>query len=165
MTGKSFWAGAAIRAAVSAVVLSAAGQQTSGNPSVTSEQAGAGLLLFQTKCARGHCGDLSGGASAPPLACRAFGDVWSERFIRDSTLAAITSSNVNSLGGAWATQLPGGTNQTGLTMSKGLILVPTANCKVVALNAKTGEILWEFTLPERPARRGVAVGNDVGLVF
>src|SRR5262245_55750761 len=36
---------------------------------------------------------------------------------RYSTLGAITSSNVNSLGGAWATQLPGRTNQTGLTMS------------------------------------------------
>ena len=50
-------------------------------------------------------------------------------------------------------------------MSNGLIYVPTANCKVIALNAKTGEILWEFALPERPARRGVAVGDDVGLVF
>lgn len=84
---------------------------------------------------------------------------------RYSTLRAITSSNVHSLGGAWATQLPGRTNQTGLTMSNGLIYVPTANCKVIALNAKTGEILWEFALPERPARRGVAVGDDVGLVF
>ena len=64
--------------------------------------------------------------------------------------AGITSSNVNSLAGAWATQLPGRTNQTGLTMSKGVILVPTANCKVVALNAKTGEILWEFALPSGP---------------
>jgi PQQ-dependent dehydrogenase (methanol/ethanol family) len=278
MTVKSFWAGAAISAAASAVVLSAAGQQTSVNPSFTAEQAGAGRLVFQTNCATCHGADLSGGPYAPPLAGRAFVDVWSKRSIRDliesirtmpptnprmfdddarlnlaayilqvngiaagpgrltltaadalaslktsrpalaaatpatetqsgpppcpdvaqsqtapnsvrrgrtagasgsewpvyggsssnqrySTLAAITSSNVNSLGGAWATQLPGRTNQTGLTMSNGLIFVPTANCKVVALNAKTGEILWEFALPERPARRGVAVGNDVGLVF
>lgn len=84
---------------------------------------------------------------------------------RYSTLRAITSSNVHSLGGAWATPLPGRTNQTGLTMSNGLIYVPTANCKVIALDAKTGERLWEFALPERPARRGVAVGDDVGLVF
>jgi quinohemoprotein ethanol dehydrogenase len=278
MTGKRFWAGAAVSAAASAVVLSAAGQQTRATPSFTAEQAGAGRPVFQTTCATCHGADLSGSPYAPPLAGRAFVDVWSKRSIRDliesirtmpptnprtfdddarlnlaayilqangiaagpgpltataadaltsltasrpalaaatsateppsgppscpdgaqsrtapnsvlrarpagasanewpvygggssnqrySMLMGITASNVNSLGGAWATQLPGQTNQTGLTMSKGLILVPTANCKVIALNAKTGEILWEFALPERPARRGVAVGNDVGLVF
>ena len=278
MTVKGFWAGAAVSAAASAVVLSAAGQQTNATPSFTADQAGAGRPVFQTNCATCHGADLSGGPYAPPLAGRVFVDAWSKRSIRDliesirtmpptnprtfdddarlnlavyilqtngiaagprpltataadaltsltasrpalagatsateppggppscpdgaqsrtapnsvlrarpagasanewpvyggtfsnqrySTLASITTSNVSSLGGAWATQLPGQTNQTGLTMSKGLILVPTANCKVVALNAKTGEILWEFALPERPARRGVAVGNDVGLVF
>ena len=271
-------AAAAISAAASAVMLSAAGQQSSVNPSFTAEQARAGQPVFQTNCATCHGADLSGGPYAPPLAGRGFADAWSKRSVRDliesirtmpptnprmfdddarlnlaayilqvngmapgparlmltaadalaslktsrpavsaatpgtdtpsgppscpdvdasrtapntarrgravgasasewpvyggsssnqrySTLGAITSSNVNSLGGAWATQLPGRTNQTGLTMSNGLILVPTANCKVVALNAKTGEIVWEFALPERPARRGVAVGDDVGLVF
>jgi len=278
MTVKRIWAGAAVCAAASAVVLSAAGQQTSVTPSFTAEQVGAGRPVFQTNCATCHGADLSGGPYAPPLAGRAFVDAWSSRSTRDmiesirtmpptnprmfdddarlnlaayilqanglaagpgpltltaagalaslktsrpalaaatpaterqsgpppcpdgaqsriapnsalrarpagasanewpvyggsssnqrySTLAAITSSNVHSLGGAWVTPLPGQTNQTGLTMSKGLILVPTANCKVIALNAKTGEILWEFALPERPARRGVTVGNDVGLVF
>jgi alcohol dehydrogenase (cytochrome c) len=278
MTVKDLWVAAAISAAASAVMLSAAGQQSSANPSFTAEQAGAGRAVFQANCATCHGPDLSGGPYAPPLAGRGFADAWSKRSTRDlietirtmppsnprtfdddarlnlaayilqvngmaagsgrltltaadalaslktsrpavaaatpgteassgpppcpedtpsktaqnsarrgraagtsanewpvyggslsnqrySTLAAITASNVNSLSGAWATQLPGRTNQTGLTMSNGLIFVPTANCKVIALNAKTGEILWEFALPERPARRGVAVGNDVGLVF
>jgi len=269
-------AAVAISAVGAVVLLSAAGQPASVNPSFTAEQARAGQPAFQTNCAACHGADLSGGPYAPPLAGRGFADAWSKRSVRDliesirtmpptnprmfdddarlnlaayilqvngmapgparlmltsadalaslktsrpaaatpgtdtpggpascpevdasrtaantarqgravgasasewpvyggsssnqrySTLGAITASNVNSLGGAWATQLPGRTNQTGLTMSKGLILVPTANCKVVALNAKTGEMVWEFALPERPARRGVAVGDDVGLVF
>ena len=83
MTVKSFWAGAAISAAASAVVLSAAGQQTSVNPSFTAEQAEAGRPVFQTNCATSHGADLSGGPYAPPLAGRAFVDVWSKRSIRD----------------------------------------------------------------------------------
>jgi mono/diheme cytochrome c family protein len=83
MTVKRFWAGAAITAAASAVVLSAAGQQTSVTPSFTTEQVGAGRLVFQTNCATCHGADLSGGPYAPPLAGRAFVDVWSTRTIRD----------------------------------------------------------------------------------
>ena len=79
----AIWAGAAISAAASAVVLSAAGQQTSVNPSFTAEQARAGQLVFQTNCATCHGADLSGGPYAPPLAGRGFVDVWSKRSIRD----------------------------------------------------------------------------------
>src|SRR5205814_9646793 len=87
MTVKSFWAGAAVSAAASAVVLSAAGQQTSVTPSFTAEQVGAGRPVFQTNCATCHGADLSGGPYAPPLAGRAFVDVWSKR----STLDLIES--------------------------------------------------------------------------
>src|SRR5262245_40785584 len=83
MTVKNFWAGAAISAAASAVVLSAAGKQASVNPSFTAEQVGAGRLAFQANCATCHGADLSGGPYAPPLAGRAFADQWSTRSIRD----------------------------------------------------------------------------------
>ncbi len=82
-----------------------------------------------------------------------------------STLTQITASNVMSLGGAWMTQLPGLTNQTAVTMANGLLFVPTMNCKVAALDAKTGQTVWVFELAEPPARRGVVVGADLGLVF
>ena len=84
---------------------------------------------------------------------------------RYSTLAQITASNVNALGGAWMTRLPGPTNQTGITMSDGRIFVATLNCTVTALDAKSGQILWVFELTEPPARRGVAVGADLGFVL
>ena len=84
---------------------------------------------------------------------------------RYSTLTQITASNVKALGGAWMTRLPGPTNQTGVTMSDGRIFVATLNCTVTALDAKTGQILWVFELTERPARRGVAVGADLGFVL
>ena len=83
MTAKVFWAGVVVSAAASALVLSAAGQQSSVNPSFTAEQAGAGRLAFQTNCAVCHGADLFGGPNAPPLAGRAFVDVWSKRSSRD----------------------------------------------------------------------------------
>src|SRR5438477_2287641 len=83
MTVKGFCAGAAVSAAASAFVLSAAGQQSSVNPSFSAEQAGAGRQVFQTNCATCHGADLSGGPYAPPLAGRAFVDVWSKRSTRD----------------------------------------------------------------------------------
>ena len=84
---------------------------------------------------------------------------------RYSTLAEITRSNVASLGGAWMTRLPGPTNQSSVTMSNGRIFVALMNCNVAALDAKTGEIAWVFELVESPARRGLAVGADLGVVF
>ena len=84
---------------------------------------------------------------------------------RYSTLAQITASNIKALGGAWMTRLPGPTNQTAITMAHGRIFVGTLNCKVTALDAKTGQIVWVFELTEPPARRGVAVGADFGFVF
>ena len=84
---------------------------------------------------------------------------------RYSTLTQITTSNVRSLGGAWMTRLPGLTNQTAVTMANGLLFVATLNCKVAALDAKTGQTVWVFELTEPPAKRGVVVGADLGLVF
>lgn len=84
---------------------------------------------------------------------------------RYSTLAQITAGNIRALGGAWMARLPGPTNQTAVTMAHGRIFVATLNCKVTALDAKTGQIVWVFELTEPPARRGVAVGVDFGSVF
>jgi quinohemoprotein ethanol dehydrogenase len=90
------------------------------------------------------------------------GSTTNQRF---STLAKITASNVATLGGAWMTRLPGPTNQTSVTMSNGRIFVPTMNCNVAALDAKTGQIAWVFELTTPPARRGLVVGADLGRVF
>src|SRR5262245_45926247 len=76
-------AAAAISAVAFAVMLSAAGQQSSVNPSFTAEQARAGQSVFQTNCATCHGADLSGGPYAPPLAGRGFADAWSKRSVRD----------------------------------------------------------------------------------
>src|ERR1700741_2786092 len=83
MPVRSSGAGAAISAAASAVVLSAAGQQASVSPSFTAEQVGAGRQVFQTNCATCHGADLSGGPCAPRVPGRTFADVWSKRSIRD----------------------------------------------------------------------------------
>ena len=84
---------------------------------------------------------------------------------RYSTLAQITTGNVAELGGAWMTRLPGPTNQSSVTMSNGRIFAALMNCNVAALDAKTGAIAWVAELAEPPARRGLAVGPDLGFVF
>jgi mono/diheme cytochrome c family protein len=75
-------AAAAISAVASAIMLSAAGQQASVNPSLR-PRARAGQPAFQTNCATCHGADLSGGPYAPPLAGRGFADAWSKRSGRD----------------------------------------------------------------------------------
>ena len=100
MTVKRFWASAVVSAAASPLVLSAAGQQSSVNPPFTVEQAGAGRLVFQTNCATCHGADLLGGPYAPPLAGRAFVDVWSKRSTRDliESIRTMPPTNPGTLG-------------------------------------------------------------------
>ena len=68
---------------------------------------------------------------------------------RYSTLKQIDSSNVNQLKGAWMTRLKGSgfggkySFEATPLVKDGIMYVITGNDDVFALNAKTGEILWE----------------------
>ena len=84
---------------------------------------------------------------------------------RYSPLAQITTTNIATLGGAWTRQLPGPTNQSSITMSSGRVFVALMNCRVAALDARSGDIAWVSELTEPPARRGLAVDADLGFVF
>src|SRR5215813_9139377 len=101
------------------------------------------------------------------------GDVTNQRY---STLKQINTSNVKQLKGAWMTRLKG----SGLAgkysfeatplVKDGIMYVITGNDDVFALNAKTGEILWEYwsgidqkisTVCCGWVNRGLAMGEGV----
>jgi len=93
---------------------------------------------------------------------------------RYSTLARITASNVKTLKGAWMARLQSGFgagfSQQGTPVVKdGVMYVTTGEQEIFALNAKTGDLIWEYRTPTDPktgdnkAKRGVALGE--GMVF
>jgi len=93
---------------------------------------------------------------------------------RYSTLARINASNVKTLKGAWMTRLQSGFgagfSQQGTPVVKdGVMYVTTGEQEIFALNAKTGNLIWEYRTPTDPktgdnkAKRGVALGE--GMVF
>ena len=96
---------------------------------------------------------------------------------RYSTLTQINTSNVRQLKGAWMTRLKGsGFNakssfEASPLVKDGFMYVITGNDDVFALNAKTGEILWQYwsgiagkrALCCGWANRGLAMGE--GLLF
>src|SRR2546430_13053802 len=96
---------------------------------------------------------------------------------RYSTLNQIDTSNVAQLKGAWMTRLKGSgfdakySFEASPLVKDGIIYVITGNDDVFALNAKTGEILWEYWSEisrKGPAccgwaNRGLAMGE--GLLF
>src|SRR5215469_16419187 len=68
---------------------------------------------------------------------------------RYSTLANINASNVKTLKGAWMTRLnsgfgPGFSQQATPVVKDGVMYIPTGEQDLFALDAKTGNILWEF---------------------
>src|SRR6266705_4074115 len=69
---------------------------------------------------------------------------------RYSTLKQIDTSNVKQLKGAWMTRLKGSgfggkySFEATPLVKDGIMYVTTGNDDVFALNAKTGEILWEY---------------------
>jgi quinohemoprotein ethanol dehydrogenase len=75
------------------------------------------------------------------------GDVTNQRY---STLKQINTSNVKQLKGAWMTRLKGSGHagkysfEATPLVKDGVMYVITGNDDVFALNAKTGEILWEY---------------------
>lgn len=93
---------------------------------------------------------------------------------RYSALSTINTSNVKTLKGAWMTRLssgfgPGFSQQATPVVKDGVLYIPTGEQDVFALDAKTGNILWEYRstasreTPDNKAKRGVALGE--GLVF
>src|SRR5215469_2233805 len=69
---------------------------------------------------------------------------------RYSTLEQINTSNVKQLKGAWMIRLKGSglgakySVEASALVNDGIMYVITGNDDVFALNAKTGEILWEY---------------------
>src|SRR5262252_3551340 len=96
---------------------------------------------------------------------------------RYSTLTQINASNVERLKGAWMTRLKGSgfdakySFEASPLVKDGIMYVITGNDDVFALNAKTGEILWQYwsgiagqrALCCGRANRGLAIGE--GLLF
>src|SRR5499427_5746945 len=97
---------------------------------------------------------------------------------RYSTLKQIDTTNVGQLKGAWMTRLKGSgvggkySFEASPLVKDGIMYVVTGNDDVFALNAKTGEILWEYwsgidqkitTVCCGWLNRGVALGE--GMVF
>jgi quinohemoprotein ethanol dehydrogenase len=93
---------------------------------------------------------------------------------RYSMLAQISTTNVKTMKGAWMARLNSGfgagfSQQATPVVKDGVMYLPTGQQDLFALNAKTGEILWEYRSPSDPktgdnkAHRGVALGE--GMVF
>ena len=75
---------------------------------------------------------------------------------RYSTLKQIDTTNVKQLKGAWMTRLKGSglggkySFEASPLVKDGIMYVVTGNDDVFALNAKTGEIIWEYWSGHRP---------------
>src|SRR4051794_39099542 len=96
---------------------------------------------------------------------------------RYSSLNQINTSNVSTLKGAWMTRLNSGRgskfrHEADPIVIDGVMYIPTGNDDVFALNAKTGQKLWEYfsDIPQTNDaiccgwdNRGVAVAE--GMVF
>ena len=118
------------------------------------------------------------GRPAPPpqpksmgLAGRDFpkvgGDLGNKNY---STLGQINQHNVRRLGGAWRTQLEGGSadqyQECTVVAQGGVLYVQTTQQNVFAVNGRTGEIIWKTAIGSPQATtdmRGVGLGQ--GLVF
>ena len=81
---------------------------------------------------------------------------------RYSTLAQINISNVENLGGVWLRALDSVSRSTPV-VKDGLMFL-CSSTRVYALNAKTGEIVWDYKpVGTGPTNKGVAVGG--GLLY
>ena len=87
-----------------------------------------------------------------------------------STLGQINRGTVRRLGGAWHTQLEGGSTaqyqECTVVAQDGVLYVQTTQQNVFAVNGKTGEVIWKTAIGSPQATtdmRGVGLGQ--GLVF
>ena len=84
-----------------------------------------------------------------------------------SPLAQITKQNVGGLRVAWSWSLPTGSSENAPIVHDGVLFVQGAGDRVQALDARTGDILWQYTrrLPQGVAgtvKRGLAIyGNRI----
>jgi alcohol dehydrogenase (cytochrome c) len=82
-----------------------------------------------------------------------------------SPLKAITRDNVRHLRSAWAWSLPNGPNEATPLVHDGVLFVHAYGDKVQALDATTGDLLWQYSrqLPrdEQPSvKRAIAIYGD-----
>lgn len=87
---------------------------------------------------------------------------------RYSTLSQITPANVTTLGLVWRTRISDdGEQETAPLVSNGTIYVSTPHDNVLALDARTGKLKWQFaynpTIILFAANRGVGIGD--GKIF
>src|SRR6516165_1375644 len=75
---------------------------------------------------------------------------------RFSPLNQVNKQNVNQLGLAWSRGLGAGTTETIPTVYKGVMYVNVPGGAVQALDATTGDLIWEYQrpAPETTAARG-----------
>lgn len=82
-----------------------------------------------------------------------------------SPLAGINKSNVADLRAIWAWSLPNGPNEATPLVHDGIIFVHSFGDRVQALNAVTGDLLWQYSrkLPKDVSpwvKRGIAIYRD-----
>jgi quinohemoprotein ethanol dehydrogenase len=93
---------------------------------------------------------------------------------RYTPLSQINTTNVKTMKGAWMARLssgfgPGFSQQATPVVKDGVMYITTGEQDVFALDARTGDIIWEYRspwdrrTPDNKAKRGVGLGE--GLVF
>src|SRR5215475_5837844 len=80
---------------------------------------------------------------------------------RFSPLNQVTKQNVNQLGLAWSRGLGAGTTETIPTVYKGVMYVNVPGGAVQALDATTGDLIWEYQRPA-PDNGGRGQAGQVG---
>ena len=86
---------------------------------------------------------------------RNYGSSASNRF---SKLKIIKKNNLKNLDVAWKYEIkdkPKNDIQSNVLVAEGKIFIPSNNKKIIALNAKTGEHIWELKLDSNSPRRGM----------
>ena len=102
-------------------------------------------------------------ASPPPSDWLSWRRTWDAHGF--SPLTQINKSNVGSLRVAWSWSLPPGSNEGTPLVHDGVLFVHGMGDRVQALDARTGDLLWEYRrqLPQGvfpTAKRGLAVHGD-----
>ena len=92
---------------------------------------------------------------------RNYGNSASNRF---SSLKLINKENINKLGLAWEYEIKGdifNDIQSNVIVAEGKIFIPSYNKKIIALNAKTGELIWDLKLDDYAPRRGMVYRKGI----
>src|SRR4051812_2831312 len=78
-----------------------------------------------------------------------------------SPLTRINTTNVKTLALAWSWAMNGGANEATPLVSNGIMYLPNPGNVVQALDAATGELIWEYR-PDRPSTGGAPQGDAGG---